>query len=251
MTTPSQGLRIERIELNERAAWRKRPEADRTSIFTAMHYILKPVLPEVLHPTNASGGIKRLHREAARLQRFADRGICVPELLEKTNSYITLADCGPQLRAVLRKEMNFETRFILLESAMRTLAFLHTKRLAHGRPYLKDMTLKKTLEAPNGIIYLLDLEEDPTAIMSIDNAQARDVWLLLLSSAEFCDDPEASLHKLLGVYQRANTSDLTNALRALGRSLRPFRRFIGAVRATNISNDVRGAYWSIRVLEAL
>lgn len=134
---------------------------------------------------------------------------------------------------------------------MRTLALLHNTGLAHGRPSLKDMTLKATVGEENGIIHLLDLEEDPTAIMSIENAQARDVWLLLSSCAEFYDNPEARLRELLGVYQSERTSDLTNALRKLGRSLRPFRRLIRTLRAANISNDVRGPYWAIRILETL
>lgn len=251
MSAPTQVLRIERIELNERSAWRKRPEATRSSIFTTVHHIFSAVLPLALRPTTAAGGIGSLHAEAARLRRFAEAGVCVPEVLEETDTFITLSDCGPQLRGVLRETTDFEDRLKLLEQAMRTLAQLHNKGLAHGRPYLKDMTLKETAENLPSQIYLLDLEEDPTAIMKVESAQARDVWLLLSSCAEFCADPKVILPDLLAIYQRECTSDLKEALRMLGRGLRPFRRFIGAVRATNISDDVRGSFWAIRVLEAI
>ena len=251
MIASPKGPRIERIELNGHFAWRKYPEVTRTNKFAVMHRMLKSILPPALQPTNAPGGIESLHAEVERLQLFADSGICVPEVLENTNCYITLADCGPQLRGVLRKKMSCDMRVGLLKQAVRTVALLHTKGLAHGRPHLKDMTLKETAETTSGIIYLLDLEEDPTTIMGIKNAQARDVWLLLSSCAEFCDRPKTDLHELLSVYQNESTADHTSALRELGRNLRPFRRFIGAVRATNISDDVRGPYWATRVLETL
>lgn len=251
MTKPTTQPRIERIDLNGAAAWRKRPEAARASIYTALHRLLGHVLPQALQPTNAAGGIESLHAEATRLKQFLAAGLNVPEVLEVTDSFITLADCGPQLRGILRATTDQTVRIALLEQAVRTLAQLHATGLAHGRPYLKDMTLRGDDGSGRGVICLLDLEEDPTASMTVPDAQARDVCLLLASCAEFCDDPLTSLHDLLGVYQRESTAGLSGNLRALGRSLRPFRRFIGAVRAVNINNDVRGPYWAIRVLEAL
>lgn len=251
MSASTQDLRIERIELNGRTAWRKRPEATRSSFYTTLHRVLSATLPQALQPTNAAGGIASLHAEAARLRHFAEAGVSVPEVLEETDSFITLGDCGPQLRGVLRNTAEFDARLKLMQHAMRSLADLHAKGLAHGRPFLKDMTLNKTPDAPQGQIYLLDLEEDPTATMNLEDAQARDVWLLLSSCAEFCDDPEAVLCDLLALYQTKAPSGLTDALRRLGRSLRPLRRLVGAVRAINISNDVRGSYWAIRTLETL
>lgn len=213
--------------------------------------MLGPVLPTILQPTGAPGGIDGLHAEASRLQRFADIGVRVPEVLEKTDDFITLADCGPQLRAVVREETDRGSRSRMLERAMRTLASLHDMGLAHGRPCLRDMTLWRTVEAPDGVIYLLDLEEDPVAVMSVEDAQARDVWLLLASCVEFCADPEGDLHDLLAVYRKERAADPGVALRAMGRGLRPVRRIVGAVWATDMSNDVRGTYWATRTLERL
>ncbi len=188
-----------------------------------------------------------MHAEAARLQQFADSSINVPEVLEKTDTYITLADCGMQLDSFLRAQADPDVRVRLLKQAVRTIGPLHSKGLVHGRPKLKDMTLKGAADASTPTIYLLDLEEDPTAVMSARNAQARDVWLLLASCAEFYEEPKAGLHKLIEVYRTTMAADLAPELRALARSRRIVRRLIEILRLT----DIRGSYWATRVLQAV
>lgn len=251
MTNLPQEPRIERINLNGHVAWRKRPEVASANRFTALHRLLMPVLPIVLHPTNAAGGIESLHAEAARLQQFSDNGINVPEVLEKTDTYITLADCGMQLDGVLRAQADPDVRVRLLKQAVSIIGSLHSKGLVHGRPKLKDMTLKGAADVSTPTIYLLDLEEDPTAVMSARNAQARDVWLLLASCPEFYEEPEAGLHELVEVYRTTMAADLAPELRALARSLRIVRRLIEILRLTDKSSDIRGSYWATRVLQAV
>ena len=87
--------------------------------------------------------------------------------------------------------------------------------------------------------------------MDLLDAQARDVWLFLMSCAEFHEGPEAALPRQLTAFLAALPADIKPRLIALGRGLRPFRRIIGVTRTASISHDVAGAYWSARTLEAL
>ena len=78
---------------------------------------------------------------------------------------------------------------------MRGLVAVHAAGLSHGRPFLRGMTVDA-----DDTLHFLDLEEDPTARMSLEDAQARDVWWLLSSCTEFCEEPFKDLNHLLDIY---------------------------------------------------
>ena len=83
--------------------------------------------------------------------------------------------------------------------------------------------------------------------MTLEDAQARDVWLLLSSCTEFCEEPFKDLNHLLDIYFSECQGDISVNLSAL----RPYRRIISVLRVKDVSKDVTGAYWSVRVLEDL
>ncbi|MBL4767998.1 MAG: hypothetical protein JKY94_09835 [Rhodobacteraceae bacterium] len=245
MSSDKTAPRIAKTQFEGTAAWIKRPEKQRSNIYSFLHWGLSFFLPSALQPTGAHGGMPSLLDEATRLRAFRAASVRVPDVLEVTDKHIVLSDCGPQLLGILRETTDRHSRQKLLEKAMRNLADLHVQGLTHGRPHLKDMTLLE------GNIFLLDLEENPLAVMSLGAAQARDVWLLLASSTEFCEVPVKELTALLSMYQSHSKTDINQELQALGRDLRVFRRIIGLVRAQKSSRDVSGAYWATKVLEAL
>lgn len=239
--------RVERIVFEGRDAWIKRPEPERSTFFSGLHRVLSGALPRVLRPTNALDGPAALRAEAARLRDFHAAGLPVPEVLEDTGQHIVLSDCGATLRTHLRATSNAAERLRLMHAAQDVLVRVLLSGRAHGRPFVKDMTLGPD----GGHIHLLDLEEDPCAHMDLLDAQARDVWLFLMSCAEFHEGPEAALPRQLTAFLAALPADIKPRLIALGRGLRPFRRIIGVTRTASISHDVAGAYWSARTLEAL
>lgn len=238
--------RVEKSTYDGHSVWIKRPEQTRTSRFVLIHRFLARVLPTVLQPSNAVGGMQALRSEAERLTKFAELDIPAPKVLSVGDDHIILSDSGLQLRRTISKLPIGPKRMDLLTQAAKTLAKVHRCGLAHGRPHIKDMTIDTT-----GKIYLLDLEEDPMKIMSKHDAQARDIWLFLSSSAEFFDDIQGNLPILLNVLTQECDPELTSALKQLGKSLRPYRRIIGALFAQNISNDVTGAYHATRLLESI
>lgn len=237
--------RIEKTVFEGKPAWIKRPESPRSGIFTVVHKALSYFLPAALQPTGSGGGLAGLRQESARLRAFSAASVRVPDVLEITDDHIVLSDCGLQLREVLRQSDDKAKKHRLLAKAMANLAELHSHGFAHGRPHLKDMTLFEDE------IFLLDLEEDPTSVMDLRYAQARDVWLLLASSDEFCNDSTNELPALLAVYLNHSTVDIRDEMRNLGRDLRKFRKIIGFFRAQNASFDVSGSYWATKVFEAI
>lgn len=245
MSSETTAPRIEKIQFEGKPAWIKRPEAQRSNFYSSLHKGFRYFLPAALQPTGAKGGMPSLLQEAARLKAFAAASVRVPEVFEIADEHIVLSDCGPQLRHILQHSDDVSFKWQLLEKAMTNLAELHGHGLTHGRPHLKDMTLLADQ------IYLLDLEENPVAVMDLKYAQARDVWLLLASSNEFCTAPLEELEALLSVYLDHAKTDIRNEMRDLGRDLRKFRKMLGFFRAQNGSLDVSGSYWATKVLEAI
>ena len=236
--------RVEKISFKGEPAWIKRPEPERKDSLVLLHKALEYVLPQVLHRTGASGGIEAIKDEAVRLKIFEAASLPVPKILALTDDALILSSTGNQLRKTLRDNQNKPEHVALLRLAMEGLKSIHEAGLCHGRPFLKDMTVDA-----NGKLYFLDLEEDPRAKMSLQDAQARDVWMLLASCTEFCSDPLHELAALLKYYTSNSSTDIVSNLRALGKGLRPFRFIISALHIKNLSQDITGAYWSAKILE--
>ncbi len=244
MTENSNLPRVEKISFDGQVAWVKRPEATRSNSFVFFHKIVERVLPKVLRHTGALGGMDAIRDEAKRLTIFKDAGLPVPSILALTDDSLTLSSAGDQLREVLRQTSDATQRYQLLQQAMKSLSTVHNANLCHGRPFVKDMTLNDA-----GDMFWIDLEEDPCTRMSLKDAQARDVWLVLVSFTEFCEDPLKDLSSLLAFYTSQSRVEIDSNLRQLGKSLRPLRWIISSLRLRNLSRDVTGAYWAIRVLE--
>ena len=246
METPPLLPRVEQTIFDGQPAWIKRPEETRSSRFVILHKILQHIMPKVLHPTGALGGMDAIRQEAKRLEIFGAASLPVPKVLALTEGSVVLSDTGKQLRGVLSGITDAQLKLAMLERAMRGLVAVHAAGFSHGRPFLKDMTV-----GADDTLHFLDLEEDPTARMSLADAQARDVWLLLSSCTEFCEEPFQDLNHLLNIYFSECQGDIPVNLFALGKALRPYRRIISVLRVKDVSKDVTGAYWSVRVLEDL
>ncbi|GHA54860.1 hypothetical protein GCM10008927_20850 [Amylibacter ulvae] len=236
--------RIEKTTFNGQSAWIKRAEQHRESRFVFLHRVLGKLLPAALQPTNAAGGFEAILSEAKRLTEMAQAGIPVPVVLHQGSDHVVLSDCGRQLRAVLRETHDPDTRQSLINSAIVGLANIHNADLAHGRPHLKDMAVSE-----DGVISFLDLEENPTNVMSIADAQARDIWLFLGSATEFMTLISDDLLELFELYRATAHRDHSDNFRNIAKSLRPYRRIISLFRAKNISKDVTGAFYATRVME--
>ena len=244
---PMTDLRTERTIFENQSAWIKRPEPARGSMYVPLHQLLRVVLPTALHPTNSTGGMAGLRREAERLQEFFAAGLPVPEVLCVGEDQIILSDCGKSLRVHMENLTDQSALPDLITRALDLLTDIHVAGLAHGRPHLKDYLI----EPETGALSILDFEEDPTATMSLADAQARDFWLFLGAVCEFHEAPEAVLRGLIEQYSQKAPDDTKQALKKLAKALRPFRRLIGFLRAERLGRDVHGTYWATRVLETV
>ncbi len=233
--------------------WIKQTVPPKARIWHTLQRVLASVLGlPILRATVSAGGPENLRAEAERLRLFKDRGFKVPDVLAVYDDLLVMTDAGPQLRATLDSTMDKDARHALLKTAMRAMANLHRAGLAHGRPYMRDMTWD------GARIGFLDLEEDPVQVMPLVTAQARDIWIFLSAASRYARCPgdkakyePALINALFAEYKPGADERVLKELRDFVLFLRPVRRFLDRkIFWKKIGTDARQSVFINRCLES-
>lgn len=234
---------IMRITHDGQTLWiKRRPESKRT-IWHSLQSVLSILIPVPLFKTTASqGGPQSLRDEAARFQEFTQRGIPVPDVIKLDDTFIVLSDSGDQLKSRIDMSVD-EQRFILLQKATDALARLHAAGLCHGRPSVRDMTIK------DDIVHFIDLEEDPTAHMSLVQAQARDAWLFFNGAARYTKQQPDWLAQFYATYAQQAPAETLQELHKMVRMFKPVRILMQYLIAPFAGKDVWQAVQANKALE--
>lgn len=235
---------LSRIDFEGQTIWiKRRPPSKRTGwhrLASALTYLI-PLA--IFYPTAVSDKSDSLTQEAERLRLFATKGLPVPEVLASTSSYLITSDVGLNLQQLAEQITTREERSALFEKAMHSLANLHQANLCHGRPSLRDMTLQ------NDKVFLIDLEENPLAVMSLAQAQARDLWLFFCSVARHCKNDYSVLDRLFQIYMNTSSPATLAALKQMVIVLKPVRIIVEYLLAAVKSRDLRNAVQANKALE--
>ena len=232
--------------------WFKQAAPPKARIWHHLQKILAAFIPlPILRSTVSPGGAAALQAEAARMVHFKAQGFHVPSILATNEQMIAMTDLGPQFREVLDRSDSAEDHLTLLKTAIRTMARLHQAGLAHGRPYMRDMTWDGER------LGFLDLEEDPLQVMPLPVAQARDVWIFLSASSRYARRKgekkiyEGSLiPALYHEYKEHAAAETIAELRRFILFLRPLRKILDQGFLWNsIGQDARQAVYVNRCLE--
>lgn len=232
--------------------WFKQATPPKARIWHYLQRGLSIILPlPILRSTVSAGGETALRAETARMIFFKEQGFHVPEVLASNSQMFAMTDLGPQFREVLDNAAP-DDYLPLLKKAIQTMARLHRAGLAHGRPYMRDMTWDGEQ------IGFLDLEEDPLHVMPLPAAQARDVWIFLSAASRYARRRgEKTIFEgpLIGAlydeYAAHGTPETLAELRRFVLFLRPLRRLLDRkIFWNHIGQDARQAVYVNRCLEA-
>lgn len=205
--------------------WVKQAVPPKARIWHVLQKIIAAIIPNpMLRATVSDGGGNALRMEATRLQEFRAKGFHAPEVKDFNDEMLIITHLGPQLREELDRMNSAEQRMAVMKTATAELARLHNAGLAHGRPYLRDMTWD------GDKIGFLDLEENPVDVMPLASAQARDVWVFLSAAARFARDPHEKnvyhpdiIFALFAEYKRHVRDIALRDLESFIRMVRPLR----------------------------
>lgn len=227
---------------NKQLWLKRRPFSKKTLWHTLQHVVSKIVRLPLFYPTVSKGGADSLHFEASRLRLFQAQGIAVPAVYAVTDVLLITEDTGEQLHAFLGKSENKNNVEKYLKQVADCLIAVHKAGLYHGRPSLKDMTLQ------DGILYFIDLEEDCLQQMSLEEAQARDIWLFFNSAANHAS--EAFLAVLFARFQENMSPALIEKLDKTVRIFKPLRQLASALQGARWGRDVRNALKANKIMES-
>mgnify|MGYP001273461470 CR=1 FL=1 len=222
--------------------WLKQRPASKKTFW---HYLQKTAgfcIPfPMLKPTASKGGSESLLHEAERLTKFKAHNIPVVPVVSVSERYLLTKDSGIPLNTLLEQCLP-DNRYPLLLQAMENLITLHQHGLCHGRPSPKDIVVE------NGTFYWLDLEENPLEVMSLAQAQARDLWLLLNGLAKYIPNDQWTQNLLLYYLNQASI-EITVQLKHFVKILRPLRITLNPLPARLIGKEAFRAVKINKIIE--
>lgn len=180
--------------------------------------------------------------EAERLALFTQHNIPVAQVELVNESFLITKNAGLMLEAHLNTLKDKADIHQCLQLAIKALRQLHQAGLCHGKPSPKDMTIL------DGRIHFIDLEEAPEQTMSLNEAQARDVWLFFHSIALYGETDPSLLVELFDVYRTGIENKTLTALKKMVNTLKPIRILLNPLK-TKLGKDARKAIIANHILE--
>lgn len=159
----SEGSAIVKGQRAARPAWRYR----------LLNGFARLVGLQGLKAAPAHGGARAQAIEVERLQRLAAAGVAVPRVLHVDDEFFVQSWLGD---ARLDRLLKREGALAWWQRGLRTLVDLH----ARGQ-YLSQAFARNFI-ASGDALAMIDFEDDPLEVMTLDEAQARD-WLAYLHSS--------------------------------------------------------------------
>ncbi|MGJ8662133.1 MAG: lipopolysaccharide kinase InaA family protein, partial [Marinicella sp.] len=176
--------RIEKIKTDDGLFWLKKAAPAR-GVFryhalNLFSWVLRlPLLKAVPQP----GGNEAISIEVNRIKTLAKAGVLVPELVVYDNSWLLIKDVGQSIvKSMKNPQTSQNRRQQLLKACLNAIKELHQQDLYLSQGFIRNMLLANE---QNMQVAFIDFEDDPLSVMSLAEAQARDVLLLVNSTARF------------------------------------------------------------------
>ena len=232
------------IELDGRRCWVKyRPHSKKNNWHRLQALFTSLLSMPLLKPTVSYGGVQSLRQEADRLNLLRTQGIPVPDVIMLGDDFLITDDCGVQLQEWIEALASVEEKYYWLKQAMYLLIQVHTAGLAHGRPMPKDMLIR------DDTLTLIDLEDDPLQVMSLAEAQARDVWLFMNAVACLLLEDTNRTASVFELYQASISKETGKSLSRLVAFIHPLSKlFSKTFVADYMGRDLRQALLANEVM---
>ena len=175
---------IQRLEINGQVCWLKQASAPHSAWrYRALDLFARRLNIALLQPVPNPGGTESIAIEKRRLIQLRELGLRVPDVLCHGESFLLLSDLGPDLRHRLRATTQAEERLELLQRVLSVLLDLHRQGGFLSQAFPRNITVNDL-----GQVGFLDFEDDPAAVLTTAQAQARDLLLLAMNVLYFFED---------------------------------------------------------------
>lgn len=206
-------------------------------VLTKFSKLLK--LP-MLNAVNQAGGSEAIATEARRLSELGNAGVKVPELLWQNDEMILISDLGRRFTSYLKRHRNdHQIKLDAIDQVFSTLSELHRNGQYLSQAFARNITI---LENVDGIsIGFIDFEDDPLETMSLENAQARDLLLLIYSLSKYFDNCQME-------YQERVTAQFISLPESIKQQLRRFVSKFGWLGKLPGKRRFGNGYWRLTTI---
>ena len=239
--------RVQRVVLSGRTIWIKRYAARGLRPAShALSLISRLAGMPGLRPSPQLEPEGMVERECRQIAAFRAHGFLTPDILYRSHNALVLSDLGPSVATQLAdmRHRDPQGHDALVARCGLELGRVHAANLCHGRPHPRDFAL-------NGDRFgFFDFEEEPAAVMPLDMAQARDLWLLFLDTASRSLSASTAA-ATLAAWRRSRPESTEVALAELTRGLARFLPLVHLALHVQAGRDLQRFVQATEFLTAL
>jgi len=194
---------VQRLSLGGSAAWLKRYDPDgwlRPALVGLWNGLARRIGIDALRSPPRRIGERAKEVEARRLEALRASGAPVPRILGEGPRSLILSDMGPTLAHRLKRLPSANDADLLVRQTAQAIGELHRHGGYLGQAFARNITV-----GDQGVGFI-DFEEDPSEIMTLAQAQARD-WVMFTTG--------------MGTYYTGRMDVLSTLIREEARGIEP------------------------------
>lgn len=184
-----------------------------------------PLLKAVPQP----GGELAIANELQRLTALKDAGVLVPEVLAHDKNWLLIEDIGQSIVKVMKQPDTPQLeRQVLFQQCLDAIKTLHHNKQYLSQGFVRNMLLSETTQQ----VAFIDFEDDPLEVMSLVEAQARDLLLLVNSTARFFINDQVFFQQAIQSFLQNHDKGMIKALKQTCHRMQwitkiPFQKLFG------------------------
>lgn len=185
-----------------------------------------PLLKAVPQP----GGSIAIQNGVMRIETLSSLGQLVPELVAFDNNWLLIKHAGTSIiDAMKHPETSQAHKQKLFNACLIAIKQLHFKGQYLSQAFIRNMLLH---DATTMQVAFIDFEDDPLTVMSLPEAQARDLLLLVNSTARFFVDDTEFFNQSIQQFLTGHDPAMIKALKTTTQRLQwitriPFQKILG------------------------
>lgn len=232
----SDAARVQSVSLTCGTVWIKRHgDKGRRMIVAVQNTTARLLRLPFMRASPAQTAEGMVERDLRRIAKFSQAGVPTASVIYSSGRAIVLSDIAPTVHGQLRSLRSTDpaAHDQLLVYCCGELGRLHAAGLCHGRPYPRDMFIK------NERLGFIDFEEEPEAVMPMETAQARDLWLFFLQLSDRAADRKKTQDLAYGAWVTAAPQAAIGELRKLTHSMGRFLWLARLIGRIHMGRDLR------------
>ena len=198
--------------------------------YKALNLISRLMRLPLLKAVPQKGNTAALATEAQRIKTLSAHGITVPELIWQDKGFLLLSHIGGSVVLQFKAQPNnTEKKRALLTACLNAINNVHQKNQHLSQAFVRNMV--QVSQHPLHIGFI-DFEDDPIRVMSLAEAQARDLLLFVDSVARFFLKDIAFFRQAIVQFMQQHDQEVIDLLSLTAHKLQwvtklPFQKALG------------------------